>query len=302
MLFRKVRCLLKKYPADARITQLTTNNEPYPLINSSLRMSILNENPQPQPQKQETIFGLNGDSKTMFILGLAIGIGSMALLTLVAVIAFIMNGANFNLPKPSAAENNPPAQVGNNNNPEANAPQPSAPVPEVGKGDHIRGKADAKVTIIEYSDYQCPFCQRHETTMQQIAKDFPNDVRIVYRHFPLSSIHPFAQKAAEASECASAQGKFWEMHDQLFTLAATEAGLSIDGMKKIASDLKLDTGKFNNCLDKGEMAKVVDDMYQAGAAAGVSGTPASFINGKIVEGALPLDSFKQSLTAAGAKN
>lgn len=138
--------------------------------------------------------------------------------------------------------------------------------------------------------------------MQQIAKDFPNDVRIVYRHFPLSSIHPFAQKAAEASECASIQGKFWEMHDQLFALGESAGGLSIDGMKKIAADLKLDTGKFNNCLDKGETAKVVDSMYQAGAAAGVSGTPANFINGKLVEGALPYDAIKQNLASAGAKN
>lgn len=262
-------------------------------------MSILNE----QPQTQETVFGLKGDSKTMFILGLAVGVGAMALLALVAIIALLLNGTSLNTAKAAGTNtNNQPNVAANNNNADPSANQPPAgPVPEVTKADHIRGKADAKVTIIEYSDYQCPFCQKHEKTMQQIAKDFPNDVRIIYRHFPLSSIHPFAQKASEASECASAQGKFWEMHDQLFILGESASGLTIDGMKKIAADLKLDTGKFNNCLDKGEMANVVNQMYQDGATAGVSGTPANFVNGQLLEGALPYDQFKQAISAAGGK-
>lgn len=263
-------------------------------------MSILNE----QPQTQEAIFGLKGDSKTMFILGLAVGVGSMALLALIAVIALLLNGSNLNLA--SAKGNNnaqAPAVADNNaaNNAAPDAQKPAGPLPEVSKADHIRGKADAKVTIVEYSDFQCPYCQKHEATISQLLKDFPNDVRVVYRYFPLSSIHPMAQKASEAAECAARQNKFWEMHDQLFALGESATGLSIDGMKKLAADLKLDTGKFNTCLDKGETASVVNQVYQDGATAGVSGTPANFVNGQLLEGALPYDSFKQAVTAAGAK-
>lgn len=257
-------------------------------------MSILNET---QPVKQEAVFGLDGSPKTMFILGLAVGIGSMALLALITVIALLLNGANFNVAK--AAANNPGTNppVADNNNPTDQQPT-AGPVPEVTAADHIRGKADAPITIIEYSDYQCPFCQRHEKTMQQVLKDFPNDVRLVYRHFPLSSIHPFAQKASEAAECAGKQNKFWEMHDQLFLLGESAAGLSLEGMKKLAVDLKLDTNKFNTCLDQGETASIVNQQYQDGGAAGVSGTPANFVNGQLLEGALPYDSFKQAIEQA----
>lgn len=261
-------------------------------------MSILNENPQ--PQKQEALFGLDGSPKTMFVLGIAIGVGSMALLALIAIIALLLNGSNLAMAKGGTAEKAPVVADTGANDPSAEAPKQII-VPEVTEADHIRGKANAKVTIIEYSDYQCPYCQRHEKTMQEVAKAYPNDVRIVYRHFPLSSIHPFAQKAAEASECANIQGKFWEMHDQLFLLAESASGLSIDGMKKLAADLKLDTNKFNNCLDKGETASIVNQMYQDAAAAGVSGTPANFVNGQTLEGALPIDSFKQIIDSELSK-
>lgn len=270
-------------------------------------MSILdNPQSQPEPKKQETIFGLDGSPKTMFILGLAGGIGSMALLALVCILVLLLNGTGINFGKGAAAqavaENNPPAA----NNPGANDPSaqtpPAGPLPDVTKADHIKGKDSAKVTIIEYSDFQCPFCQKHEASIEQALKDFPNDVRVVYRYFPLSSIHPLAQKSAEAAECGAQQGKFWEMHGQLFALGATSAGLSIDGIKKIAADLKLDTTKFNKCLDNDETKSIVDKQYQDGSTAGVSGTPANFINGQLVEGAVPYDQFKQSLTAAGAKN
>jgi protein-disulfide isomerase len=271
-------------------------------------MSIL-DNPQttaaPQPQKQESIFGLDGSPKTMFILGLASGIGAMALVALVCILALLLNGTAVNFggktdDQKLAANNAPTA---NNQQPTDPNPTPTAgPLPEVTKADHIKGKDSAKVTIIEYSDFQCPFCQRHEATIEQAMKDFPNDVRVVYRQFPLTSLHPFAQKAAEASECAARQGKFWEMHQQLFALGESPAGLSIDGMKKAAADLKLNTNDFNKCLDNDETKDVVDQQAQAGSVAGVTGTPANFINGKLVEGAVPYDSFKQSLQAAGATN
>lgn len=267
-------------------------------------MSMLNENEQPQAN---TVYGLSGSPKTMFILGLSVGVGAMALLALVAGVAFLLHGPISFAKSPEAA--NPsaaPSAAANNPSADPTAADPSAaapsqPVPGVTKDDHIRGKDSAKVTLIEYSDFQCPYCSRHEETLKQIEAKYPNDVRLVYRHFPLSSLHPFAQKAAEASECANAQGKFWEMHDKLFAIAQTTAGLSIDAMKNAAKELKLDTNKFNNCLDKGEMTAKVAKSYQDGMAAGVSGTPATFINGKILEGAVPLEQFEPMIKAAGAK-
>lgn len=269
-------------------------------------MNTLNEIPQAQTpsvqpeQKQELVFGLDGGPKTMFILGIAIGVGSMALLALIAIIAVLLNGTNLNLAKTSPATADTNAVVADMGDTGAAVQQPSGPVPEVTATDHIRGKADAKVTIIEYSDFQCPYCQRHSETVAKVLADFPNDVKLIYRHFPLTSIHPLAQKAAEASECAAKQNKFWEMHDQLFALMTTDAGLSLEGMKKIASDLKLDINAFNTCLDSGEMASIVNEHALGGEGAGVTGTPASFINGQLVEGAIPYESFKQTVASAGA--
>jgi len=266
-------------------------------------MSILNENEHPQ----ESIYGLTGTPRTMFFLGLSMGVGGMAVLGLVASAVFLMNGPVGVLAKGTAAPTTADqvADAGANGaNADAYADDalpPAGPVPDVTKDDHIRGKDSAKVTLIEYSDFQCPYCERHNDTLDQILKKYPNDVRLVYRHFPLSSIHPFAQKAAEASECANAQGKFWEMHDKLFTLTANN-GLSLDAIKNAAKELKLDEGKFNACLDNGEMTSKVAASYQDGMAAGVSGTPAVFVNGQIVEGAVPFDQFEAMIKSAGAQS
>jgi len=269
-------------------------------------MSMLNEN---DPQQENTIYGLSGSPKTMFILGLSMGVGSMAVIALVAGVVFLLHGPVGALAKADTTGANVVAQGQGAADPTAADPNAAAaaaptaaPVPGVTKDDHIRGKDSAKVTLIEYSDFQCPYCSRHEETIKQILAKYPNDVRLIYRHFPLASLHPFAQKAAEASECASAQGKFWEMHEKLFTISTSATGLSIDAMKGAAKDLKLDTNKFNSCLDKGDMTSKVAKSYSDGMASGVSGTPATFINGKIVEGAVPLEQFEPMITAAGAKS
>jgi len=262
-------------------------------------MSILNE------QSQDSVYGLTGTPKTMFFLGLSMGVGSMAVIALVATVVFMVNGP-VNVFAKGSNEIAAPVDVvdaaGGQVAPPAEDVPPAAPVPAVTKDDHVKGKDNAKVTLIEYSDFQCPYCVRHEETLKAVVEKYPNDVRIIYRHFPLSSLHPLAQKAAEASECASAQGKFWEMHEKIFALTDSAGGLTIDGMKAAAKDLKLDEGKFNTCLDKGEMASKVSKMYQDGMAAGVSGTPAVFINGQIIEGAVPLEQFESMVKAAGAQS
>jgi len=162
---------------------------------------------------------------------------------------------------------------------------------EITKDNHIRGDFSAPITLVEFSDFECPFCARHYPTLTKVLDDYKGKVRLVYKHFPLS-IHPNSQKAAEASECADEQGKFWEYHDKLFeNLAAS--GYSVANFKQWAKDLGLDSGKFDGCLDSGKFAQKVRDDFQEGSGKGVNGTPATFINGQLVSGALPYESFKQ---------
>lgn len=161
---------------------------------------------------------------------------------------------------------------------------------EITKTNHVRGDFNAPITLVEFSDFECPFCERHFPTLNKILEDYKGKVRLVYKHFPLG-FHPNAQKAAEASECADEQGKFWEYHDKLFENQPT--GYSLEKFKQWAKDLGLNANKFNDCLDSGKYAKKVQADYQEGVARGVNGTPATFVNGQLVSGALPYEVFKQ---------
>lgn len=182
--------------------------------------------------------------------------------------------------------------------PAAPAPTPAAPSKvdiEVKDDDHIRGDVNAPVTLVEYSDFECPFCARHLPTIDQILADYEGQVRFVYRHYPLS-FHPEAQKAAEASECAGEQGQFWEMHDELF--AMNNAGtLGVANFKSTAGDLGLNQTQFDDCLDTDKYAQHVTDDLAEGTTFGVSGTPATFVNGQMVSGAVPYASFTSIIDA-----
>ncbi len=161
-----------------------------------------------------------------------------------------------------------------------------------GDDDPFIGPADAPVTIIEFSDYQCPFCKRfRDETLDQILETYEGKVRFVYRDFPLSSVHPYAQKAAEASECADDQGKSWEYHDILF---ANQSVLDVASLKTYADQLGLDTATFNECLDEGKKSSEVGKDSEDARASGVTGTPAFFINGQLVSGAIPFEDYTDS--------
>jgi protein-disulfide isomerase len=147
-----------------------------------------------------------------------------------------------------------------------------------------RGPATAPVTIVEFSDFECPFCGRLFPTLTAVENIYLNRVRIVYRQFPLRRIHPLAQKAAEASLCAHEQGRFWDMHDSLFS---DQEHLTIDALKARAVALKLDTAAFDACLDSGKEAAAIERDIAEGTKAGVTGTPAMFINGQMLVGARP---------------
>ncbi len=153
-------------------------------------------------------------------------------------------------------------------------------------GEPVRGPENAPVTIVEFSDFQCPFCKNFDVTLGRVLQEFNPKVRLVYRQMPLNEIHPFAEKAAEASLCAQDQGKFWEMHDLMFK---DQANLKVEDLKAKASGLGLDTAAFNACLDSGKYAEKVREDSRDGAAAGISGTPAFLINGRFFSGALPYE-------------
>ena len=154
-----------------------------------------------------------------------------------------------------------------------------------------RGPTNAAVTIVEFSDFQCPYCGREYPVIERLMKEYDGKLRLVFRHYPLD-FHPFAQKAAEAGACAQDQGKFWELHDKMFT---NQGKLAVADLKGYAKSLGMDATKFDKCLDSGEKKTLVDDDLKAGSAAGVSGTPAFFINGIFVNGAQPYEQMKQAV-------
>jgi len=152
-----------------------------------------------------------------------------------------------------------------------------------------RGPAGAPVEIVEFSDFQCPFCLRAHPTVTQVLSTYGDRIRFVYRNYPLPN-HPNAWPAAEAAACAGEQGKFWEYHDRLFD---NQSKLGEADLKQHAAALALDTAKFDACVDSHKYKSDVDADVAAGEEAGVSGTPAFFINGRQLDGAQPFETFKR---------
>ncbi len=146
------------------------------------------------------------------------------------------------------------------------------------------GNPDAPVVIVEFADFECPYSLETSSTMRELALEHPEDVYFVYRDFPLSELHPNAQKAAEAGECAQDQDRFWEYHDKLYQ---NQRNLDDEAFIQFARELNMDTATFERCLTSGKYTDEVIEDYEAGMAAGVRGTPTFFINGNRVAGAVP---------------
>jgi protein-disulfide isomerase len=173
------------------------------------------------------------------------------------------------------------------------------PVVEVNAVGPSLGHPNAPVTIVEFSDFQCPFCSKVEPTIKRVMADYPGKVRFVFRDFPLS-FHDRAEKASEASHCAEEQERYWPMHDALF---ANQDKLDVDGLKKLAAGVPgMDQVKFDKCLDSGEMKDEVASNERAGEAAGVSGTPRFFVNGHPLDGVQPYDEFKRMIDRELSRN
>jgi Na+/H+ antiporter NhaA len=163
--------------------------------------------------------------------------------------------------------------------------------------DHIRGPADAPVTLVEYGDFECPYCGRAEGVIRELLSDF-GDVRYVWRHLPLTDVHPRAQIAAEATEAAADQGSFWEMHDLLFQ---HQDALKPSDLERYAADLGLDTQRFSNELRSHEHAARIADDVDSADLSGVSGTPTFFVNGRRHYGAYDVAGLSKSVKAARAR-
>lgn len=168
------------------------------------------------------------------------------------------------------------------------APASASSAPIATDDDPSIGPASALVTIVEFSDFECPFCQQAFPIIRELMATYGGRVRYVYRDFPVSEIHDNAQKAAEAGTCAHAQGKFWALHDKIFQNAPQ---ITVPDLKNYARAGGLDMSLFTTCLDSGQFANEVREDASDGIALGVRGTPTWFINGRKVEGVIPREAF-----------
>lgn len=219
------------------------------------------------------------------------------LLVLLLVAVFLLGSLTTRLSLQNQGETAKTTQTATSPN-QPNQPTASAKV-DVDTGHlPVLGNKNAKVTVIEFGDFQCPFCEKWFTDVEaNLIKDYVNTgkVKFAFRHFAF--LGDESTWAAEASECANEQGKFWEYHDYLYKNQGPEQSgtFAKDKLKGFAQALSLDTAKFNSCLDSGKYAKNVTDDLAAGQKAGVNGTPTTFVNGQTVVGAQPYSAFKAIL-------
>lgn len=241
----------------------------------------------------------NLSPKSAFKTGLVVGLAVMF-----AIGFFVLLGIMLSKDSEAGSANNNIALNNNQGSPTAPSPTPTNTgkiniVPVDKDNDWIKGDKNAEISVIEFSDLECPFCKRFHSTMQQVVADYDGKVNWVYRHFPLTSLHSKAPKEAEATECAGEQGgneAFWAYTDRLFEITPANNGLDASQLPAIAEYVGLDVNKFNECLDSGKYAQKVKDQTQQAQAAGGRGTPYSVIiagDKKVpIPGALPVDSVK----------
>lgn len=184
--------------------------------------------------------------------------------------------------------------------------QPSGKIKPVTDKDHIRGNKNAKLSLVEYSDLECPFCKSFHSTMQEALKTYGDKVRWVYRHFPLS-FHANAQKEAEAAECVAELGgndKFWKYADTIFERTTSNGtGFALDKLGPLAQEVGVNQAEFQKCLSSGKYTKLVQEQIADGTTGGVTGTPSTFIinakgNSQIIVGAQPIEALKTAVDQA----
>ena len=227
----------------------------------------------------------SGSPKTMFFSGFVAGVALIAVITSLYLANMSFNNGTLI----QNGENKVVQEEDDGDTVEVTA----ANVPEVTEDDNYIGNLDAKIVLIEYSDIECPFCFRHRPTIETVVEELGDDVVWVFRHFPLS-FHPQAVPAAKATECAGEQDKFFEYLDIMFE---NQSNLGDEFFLQTATDLGLDTAAWQTCLESEEVTAKIAQQMSDGAAAGVKGTPATFINGQMVSGAVPLETFRSLVEA-----
>ncbi len=242
-----------------------------------------------EPNKQQSLFALL-DSKSAFWLGFVSAILVLGTLGFIILGSSMIKGTSF-----AQSAKSDTYAIDDTTTADDTTPQPTA-VPVVTSDDHTRGNTDAEVTIIEYSDFECPYCGNFHPTLKQVMDTYGVKVRWVYRHFPLS-FHPQALPAANAAECAAEQGKFWEFADAMF---ANQDKLSDEYYKQLATQNGLNSSKWQDCYTNKTYESKIQSQAQTGASAGVNGTPGSFIvdkdgNAIPIKGALPYSSVSAAI-------
>ena len=172
---------------------------------------------------------------------------------------------------------------------------PESLIPPLGAGDHVDGPPGAELELVMYGDFQCPFCSAAQPILRRVRDRLEGRLRFAFRHFPLTEVHPDAQRAAEASEAAAAQGAFWPMHDALY---GARGLLDVDAVLAAARRLDLDVERLGAELADGTHARRVASDLESGRAAGVTGTPAFFVNGERHEGGYDAQSLIAALERA----
>lgn len=238
--------------------------------------------------------------KTSFFLGLGSAVVLMFVVGFFVLLGIVLKGKDGSATLSARSNGTPSATAPTA--PVAPAPQPQADasgMAPITSEDWVRGNRDAQVSVVEYSDTECPFCKRHHPTMQQLITEYDGKVNWVYRHFPLTQLHSKASKEAEAAECAgelAGNESFWKYIDRLFEITPANNGLDPAELPKIAEYVGLNKAKFEDCLNSGKWAQKVSAQAQDAQNAGGNGTPYNVIvagDQKIpVSGAVPLEQFK----------
>ena len=168
-------------------------------------------------------------------------------------------------------------------------------VPEITGDDHVQGPADAPVTVLEYGDYECPFCRGGARDVHRMLDLYPGSIRFVFRNFPIPQLHPHAEQAAEAAEAAAAQGKFWEMYDLLLRPSSR---LDLDSLLGYARDLGLDIDRFRKEVTGRAYAAKIEGDVREGVSDGVNATPKFYVDGERIDGKLPLEGLENAIRAS----
>jgi formate-nitrite transporter family protein len=165
-------------------------------------------------------------------------------------------------------------------------------VPEITAADHVLGPGDAPVTVLEYGDYECPFCRGAARDLHRMLDLYPGSIRFVFRNFPIPQLHPHAEQAAEAAEAAAAQGRFWEMYELLLR---PSSGLDQDSLVGYARDLGLDLDRFGQEVTGGAYAAKIEQDVREGFRNGVNATPKFYVDGRRIDGKFPLEGLEDAI-------